>query len=111
VVRRCLGGLEAARLPQVGDGIGWRSVLLARSAAKTGKSFCTYRFKFAGVVTALSDLSVGGPFPPRLTAQSCPGLILMTGEMPSSREGDRYILGRGFGSAEAQQLHPAVFPA
>jgi hypothetical protein len=42
---------------------------MAESAAKTGKSFARNRFKFAGVVTALSDpLGSGG--------RSLPGSLL-----------------------------------
>jgi hypothetical protein len=52
---------------------------------------------------------VGGPFPARLTAllESCPAFDCFAGEMPSSREGDRYIFGCAF---RRSNLHPAVFP-
>jgi hypothetical protein len=70
--------------------------------------FCTYRLHSAGVVTALSDLMVGGPFPAQLLKlQSCPAFLL-AGEMPSSREGDRYIFGCAASAATAC-LNPATF--
>jgi len=68
---------------------------------------------FAGVVTALSDRLVGGPFPARLLSfnPARPRLLDWPVTLPPSRGGDRYILGYAPDFAgDAQQLHPALFP-
>ena len=55
-------------LPREGDGEGWRVGLLAESVAQGLGIFCTESLSSAGVVTALSDQMVGGPFPAQLTS-------------------------------------------
>jgi hypothetical protein len=56
--------------------------------------FCTYRFNFCRVCDrTLRPISVGGPFPAQLPSSfnPYPTLPLPAGEIPSSREGDRYF--------------------
>ena len=65
----------------------------SRVRCKKWEIFCTIALKFAGVVTALSDHFGRGAVPSPAYAQSCPALTArLAGEMPSSREGDRYVL-------------------
>jgi len=87
-------------LPRVGDGLGRRVLLLAGSVAQAWESFALIALTSAGVVTALSDRLVLGPFPARLLSklQSCPAFHCTflecnpAGEIPPLREGDRYFL-------------------
>jgi len=57
----------------------------------------------------LRPVKVGGPFPCQQRYSfnpARPSTAQLAGEMPPSREGDRYF----WGCASAQQLLPAVFP-
>jgi len=65
--------------PEIGDGVSRRPVLLAESAAKTGKSFARIALSSAGVVTALSDPLGQGAVPSPADCSILPGFRLLTG--------------------------------
>jgi len=99
-------------LPRVGDGAGERTLLPTGSVAQALESSALIALTSAGVVTALSDpLGSGGrSLPGKLLSfnPARPSTARLTGEMPPSREGDRYVFGL---RPQAQQLHPACLPS
>jgi len=66
---------------QTKDGLGWRVALLAESDAQAWESFARIASAETGVVTALSDLSLGRgavPCPVQFSASILPGLDCST---------------------------------